>query len=97
MCDRGKRDYQESVITGQTSGRTNRQTDAGQRDPYVPQYFAGNTIKLLQLYSMFFAVLYGHTQMHSYNLKIRWHEQTTINKQIRRIVVSRSATNLTLK
>ena len=32
-------DYQESVTTGQTDG----QTDAGQSDPYVPLYFAGDT------------------------------------------------------
>ena len=35
MCD-----YQESVTTGQTD----RQTDAGQSDPYVPLCFAGDTI-----------------------------------------------------
>ena len=33
------RDYQESVTTGQTD----RQTDAGQSDPYVPLCFAGDT------------------------------------------------------
>ena len=32
-------DYQESVTTGQTD----RQTDAGQSDPYVPLCFAGDT------------------------------------------------------
>ena len=32
------RDYQESVITGQTDG----QTDAKQSDPYVPLCFAGD-------------------------------------------------------
>ena len=35
------RDYQESVTTGQTD----RQTDAGQSDPYVPLCFAGNTTR----------------------------------------------------
>ena len=33
------RDYQERVTTGQTD----RQTDARQSDPYLPQCFAGNT------------------------------------------------------
>ena len=33
------RDYQESVTTGQTHGRT----DAGQSDPYKPLCFAGDT------------------------------------------------------
>ena len=33
------RDYQESVITGQTGG----QTDAKQSNPYVPLCFAGDT------------------------------------------------------
>ena len=33
------RDYQESVTTGQTD----RETDAGQSDPYVLLYFAGDT------------------------------------------------------
>ena len=33
------RDYQESVTTGQTHGWT----DAGQSDPYVPLFFAGDT------------------------------------------------------
>ena len=41
MCD-----YQESVTTGQTDRQTNTrtagQTDAGQSDPYVPLYFAGD-------------------------------------------------------
>ena len=37
------RDYQESVTTGQTHGRT----DAGQSDPYVPLCFAGDTKSLL--------------------------------------------------
>ena len=41
------RDYQESVTTGQTHTRTDRQTDgqtdAGQSDPYVPLCFAGDT------------------------------------------------------
>ena len=41
------RDYQESVTTGQTHTRTHthmdRQTDAGQIDPYVPLCFAGDT------------------------------------------------------
>ena len=36
-------DYQESVTTGQTDGRTDRQTDAGQSDPYVLLCFAGDT------------------------------------------------------
>ena len=35
-------DYQESVTDGQTHGQTDRQTDAGQSDPYVPLYFAGD-------------------------------------------------------
>ena len=38
------RDYQESVTTGQTDGRTYRQTDAGQSDPYVPLCLTGDTI-----------------------------------------------------
>ena len=33
------RDYQESV----TTGRTDRQTDAGESDPYVLLCFVGNT------------------------------------------------------
>ena len=37
------RDYQESVTTGQTHGQTDRQTDAGQSDPYVPLCFACDT------------------------------------------------------
>ena len=37
------RDYQGSVTTGETDGRTERQTDAGQSDPYVPLCFAGDT------------------------------------------------------
>ena len=52
MCRLGNiavRDYQESVTTRQTHGRTHRRTDtktdAGQSDPYVPLCFAGNTIK----------------------------------------------------
>ena len=36
-------DYQESVTTGQTD----RQTDAGQSDPYAPLCFAGDTKNLL--------------------------------------------------
>ena len=38
MCD-----YQESVTTGETHRRTDRQTDAGQSDPYVPLCLAGDT------------------------------------------------------
>ena len=37
------RDYQESVTPGQTDRRTDRQTDDGQSDPYVPLCFAGDT------------------------------------------------------
>ena len=38
------RDYQESVTSGQTHGRTaDGQTDAGQSNPYVPLCFAGDT------------------------------------------------------
>ena len=37
------RDYQESVTTGQTHGQMDRQTDAGQSDPYVPLCCAGET------------------------------------------------------
>ena len=36
------RDYLESATTGQTDRRTERQTDAGQNDPYVPLCFAGD-------------------------------------------------------
>ena len=36
-------DYQESVSTGQTD----RQTDAGQSDPYVLLCFAGVTINIV--------------------------------------------------
>ena len=42
------RDYQESLTTGQThktnitDRQTHGQTDAGQRDPYVPLCFAGD-------------------------------------------------------
>ena len=43
------RDFQESVTTGHTDRRTDRQTDARQSDPYVPLRFAGNIIKLLIL------------------------------------------------
>ena len=43
------RDYQKVVTTAQTHGlterQTNRQTDVGQSDPYVPLCFAGDTIK----------------------------------------------------
>ena len=35
-------DYQENMNTGQTDRRTDRQTDAGQSDPYVPLCFAGD-------------------------------------------------------
>ena len=38
MCD-----YQESV----TTAVLDRQTDAGQSDPYVPLCFAGNTINIV--------------------------------------------------
>ena len=41
-----KRDYQESVTTGQTHG----QTDAGQSDPYVPLCFVGNTKMIMITY-----------------------------------------------
>ena len=37
------RDYQESVTTGQTHRHTDRQTEAGQSDPYVPLCFPGDT------------------------------------------------------
>ena len=37
------RDYQESVTTRQTNRHTDRQTDAGQSDPYVPLCFTGDT------------------------------------------------------
>ena len=46
MCrlqNKDLRDYQESVTTGQTGGRTDGQTDAGQSDPYVPLCFADDT------------------------------------------------------
>ena len=43
-------DYQKSVTTGQTD----RQTDAGQSDPYVPLCFAGNTKTLLRTSRPFF-------------------------------------------
>ena len=33
------RDYQESV----TAGQTNKQTDDGQSDPYMPLHLAGDT------------------------------------------------------
>ena len=36
-------DYQESVTTGQTLRWTDRRTDAGQSDSYVPLCFAGDT------------------------------------------------------
>ena len=39
------RDYQESVTTRQTHRQTDRQTEAGQSDPYVPLCCAGDTIK----------------------------------------------------
>ena len=43
------RDYIESVTTGQTHTHihTDRQTDDGQSDPYVPLCFAGNTKMIL--------------------------------------------------
>ena len=41
------RDYQESVTTGQTDGRKDRQTDPGQSEPHVPLHFAGDKIILL--------------------------------------------------
>ena len=37
------RDYQESGTTRQTHAQTDRQTDAGQSNPYVPLCFAGDT------------------------------------------------------
>ena len=37
------RDYQESVTTWQTHRQTDRWTDAGRSDPYVPLCFAGET------------------------------------------------------
>ena len=46
MRNIAKRDYQESVTTGQTHG----QTDAGQSDPYVPLCFTGGTTKKLMIY-----------------------------------------------
>ena len=36
-------DYKESMTTRQTDIRTDRQTDAGQSDPYMPLCFAGDT------------------------------------------------------
>ena len=36
-------DYLESVTTGQTHRRMDRQTDAEQSDPFVPLYFADDT------------------------------------------------------
>ena len=36
-------DYQESLTTGQTDRHTDRQTDAGQSDPYVLLCFADDT------------------------------------------------------
>ena len=36
-------DYQECVTTGQTHRRTDRQTDTGQSDPYVPLCFTDDT------------------------------------------------------
>ena len=44
MCD-----YQESMTAGQTHRRMDRQTDAGQSDPYVPLCFPGDKIIMLQL------------------------------------------------
>ena len=41
-------DYQESVTTGQTHRHADRQTDAGQNDPYAPSCFAGDS-KLFQI------------------------------------------------
>ena len=43
------RDYQESM-NGETDGRTDRQTDAGQSDPYVPLCFAGDPMTHILLY-----------------------------------------------
>ena len=37
------RDYQESMTTGQTDTGTDRQTDDGQSNLYVPLCFAGDT------------------------------------------------------
>ena len=37
------RDYQESVTTAVPDRQMDRQTDAGQSDPYVPLCFAGDT------------------------------------------------------
>ena len=49
------RDYQESVTTRQTHRRTDRHTDAGQSDPYVPLCFAGDKTSswCCGLYSVF--------------------------------------------
>ena len=50
------RDYQESVTTGQTYTRadrqTDRQTDAGQSDSYVPLCFAGDTKSAMDSWSV---------------------------------------------
>ena len=43
MCLVAMRDYQLSVTTRQRDRHTERPTDAGQSDPYVPLRFAGQT------------------------------------------------------
>ena len=76
------RDYQESVTTGQTGTRTDRwtdrQTDTGQSDPYVPLCFAGDTkygqdqvsggVRVLCWLAAPIAMFYGN--LHSSKVKI---------------------------
>ena len=62
------RDYQESVTTGQMDRQTDRQTDAGQSDPYVPLCFAGDT----KMYTCESSIILVHLQLVFYNLKISY-------------------------
>ena len=67
-----KCDYQESV----TTGRTDRQTDAGQSDPYVPLCFAGDTKRSDQI--ILLALLLTRFYIYNHIWKMNW---TVTDKQ----------------
>ena len=52
-------DYQESVTTDR---QTDRQTDAGQSDPYVPLCFAGDT-KMIRNFGLFCSFVIGRDML----------------------------------
>ena len=59
MCHLGNIacDYQEIVTTGQTNGRTDRKTDAGQSNPYLPLYASQVTQKVHVIEAMYMYTL----------------------------------------